>query len=52
MEFSEQVDGYCDGSAAEADLVKSKTAEEFHFWLERKIKAAKRLEAELKKTKR
>ena len=46
------MEAYCEGSVAEAELVKTKTAEEFHFWLERKIKAAKRVEVELKKTKR
>lgn len=42
---------YCNGVESEIERVKRKTDEEFHFWLEKKIKAAKRMEAQAKKLK-
>lgn len=36
------LDIYCGGVESEIDKVKRKTDEEFHFWLEKKIRAAKR----------
>ena len=35
------LDIYCNGVESEVDKVKRKTDEEFHFWLEKKIKAAR-----------
>lgn len=45
------VDHYCEGNESEAERVKTKTAEEFYFWLERKVKRAKKLEKEVEKMK-
>jgi hypothetical protein len=44
------VESYC-GSEADAAVVKRKTAEEFYMWLERKVKQAKKIEAESQKMK-
>lgn len=40
---------YCNGVESEIEKVKRKTDEEFYFWLEKKIRAAKRAEAQAKK---
>lgn len=42
------IDAYC-SSEAEAELVRSKTSEEFYFWMERKKKAIRKQIAELKR---
>lgn len=50
-EFDELLEVYCNGIESEIDKVKRKTDEEFHFWLEKKIKSARRMEAQAKKLK-
>jgi hypothetical protein len=47
--FAELVDHYCDGNEAEAERVRTKTAEEFYMWIERKIKRAKKMMKEIGK---
>jgi hypothetical protein len=43
------LDVYCGGIESEVEQVKRKTDEEFYFWLDKKIKAAKKAQAEAQK---
>jgi hypothetical protein len=47
--FDAVLERYCNGSETEIQAVKRKTDEEFHFWLERKVKAAKEAAAQQRK---
>jgi hypothetical protein len=46
--FEALVDNYCKGVQTDIEVVRRKTDEEFHFWLEAKVIAAKK-EAQIKK---
>jgi hypothetical protein len=43
------LESYCNGIESDVTAVKRKTGEEYHFWLERKVVAAKKLMAEANK---
>lgn len=48
-ELDHMLDVYCGGIESEVEQVKRKTDEEFYFWLDKKIKAAKKAQAEAQK---
>ncbi len=50
-QWRETVDFYCNGSESDVQKVSSMTCEDFHFWLERKVKAAKAQKAAVEKAK-
>lgn len=45
-DFEALVNHYCNGVQTDVDKVKVKTDEEFHFWLEAKVNAARKAEAQ------
>lgn len=48
-DFIELVNYHCKGVQTDVEKVKMKTDEEFHFWLEDRIKSARREQAAYKK---
>jgi hypothetical protein len=48
-EFERTLDIYCEGSEVDKNAVKIKTGEDYHIWLEGKVKRAREMEKAIKK---